>query len=59
MPDADGAILLACKEPGCAETIRYERETVRGFDVSGAVGGTTVVYLTCPAPHTHRYEFTV
>lgn len=56
MPESSAAIQVPCKEPGCTETILYERETVRGFGVPRDAGETTVVYLTCPVPHTHRYE---
>lgn len=49
-------IKMPCKEQQCKEEVTYEREVVRGFRPSRSGSRTIVVYLTCPADHTHRYE---
>lgn len=48
---------VPCKEPGCNQTVTYERKVVRGFKQLREEPRHVSVYLTCANDHTHKYEF--
>ena len=52
------AVELNCKEPGCTETVSYEKKTIPALAASigeERARGSIDVYLECPKGHLHRY----
>lgn len=49
------AVEFACREPGCAEKVTYQRQELPGLAYDRP-GGPRTVYLECASGHIHAYQ---